>query len=115
MRPAQAKEHRGAAPPPVLEPAAGTGEPLDTGQGAHVPDTPGTARPAAADGPRLAAADGPAADGPAACVPAAVGRIPGHVLDERVARARAADEPVGGDVAVEVADPHVPRAREPRR
>jgi hypothetical protein len=109
MRPAQAKEQRGAAPPPVPGPATGAGgpagQPPDTGQGAVLPDTPGTARPAAIRGPRLAAAG----------VPAAVGRFLGHVLDERVPRARAVGEPVGGDVAVRGAGPCVPQTREPRR
>ncbi|GAA2882798.1 hypothetical protein [Streptomyces mexicanus] len=109
MRPAQAKEQRGAAPPPAPDPATGArppgGQRADAGRGAVLPDAPGAARPAATGGPRLVAAD----------PPAAVGRALGHVLDERAASARAGEELFRGDVAERITGPAAPNPREPRR
>ncbi|MEU3844307.1 polyprenyl synthetase family protein [Streptomyces sp. NPDC028635] len=98
MSPTQAKEHHGAAPPPVprLLP---------------VPGSPGRTRPDGSSGPADADRAGAACPAEAcdarqvdADVPAAVGRVLDAVLADRVARAHAVDEQFAVDLAARVAD-----------
>ncbi|MFE7954819.1 polyprenyl synthetase family protein [Streptomyces sp. NPDC057413] len=116
MSPTQAKEHHGAAPPPVprLVPLPGSpGRTRPDGvDGEAADDEAGDAVHAAGDGDGLLADEaGAVLPGDAravrrvdADVSAAVGRVLDGVLDERVARARAVDELFANDLAVRVAE-----------
>ncbi|MEV7686983.1 polyprenyl synthetase family protein [Streptomyces bungoensis] len=97
MSPTQAKEHHGAAPPPVPRLLPVPGSPVRTHPDG-VPDDgrseeAGAVDPAGAEDARLVDAD----------VPAAVGRVLDRVLDERLARAREMDELFAEDLAGRVA------------
>ncbi|MFF9814988.1 polyprenyl synthetase family protein [Streptomyces sp. NPDC014006] len=98
MSPTQAKEHHGAAPPPVPRLLGVPGSPERTrpdGSGDRVPSDP-----AGATSP-VESWDAPQVD---ADVSAAVGCVLDAVLTERVARAHAVDEQFATDLAARVAD-----------
>ena len=112
MRPTQAKDHHAAPPPSVPRLVALPGSPVrarpeGTAPGAEdVPSAAGTAArhrlsvPGGAFSPEIAPAlDTDAVD---TDVPAAVGRMLGHVLADRLARARAADPLFATDLAERV-------------
>ncbi|MFC9931798.1 polyprenyl synthetase family protein [Streptomyces sp. NPDC127190] len=98
MSPTQAKEHHGAAPPPVPRLLPVPGSPgrtrADESDGHGHTSRAGAVCPAETSDARQVDAD----------VPAAVGRVLDGVLTERVARAHAVDEQFATDLAAGVAD-----------